>query len=547
MIRQVLLACGILLTALAPAQAAVSDLNFTVNTSEAVVVNTAGGTPRLQLNVGGVTRYATYASGSNTSALTFTYSPVAGDVDLDGIAIASTALDLNGGTVTDLAGNALSPLTFTAPNTSNIKINYPALSLDFVADRYTLNGTAYTPLSSFISSAGASFTRTSTATYFNSAGILQTAAANTPRFDYDPTTLTARGLMIEEARTNYVPDSQYTTLTTGSSTSNANWRFYCPGAVMPGCSISVTGTGSQNGIPYIDVRYIIPTNTSGANTYPYFGMVTYLTAISGDKGITSAYFGIPSYSTTGGSCMVGFSTRSYDSSYGYLAETTRAFTTTAPYGYLQTAVLTHGATAAYSNSYIYINVPDGASCDITIRLGAYQLEKGSFATSYIPTSGAVATRAADNFTIPTGTWLNTSMSTLAGQANSRGIATGGAATVADINNDTFNQRFQIRFVSTNLFGGVITSSGTVQGSPNTTGYTYGTFGKLAMTAKANDAVLYGNGAASSSVSTLTMPVSQSQMRIGAAASGGEKLNGWIKNIQYYPARLANAQMILLTQ
>lgn len=46
------------------------------------------------------------------------------------------------------------------------------------------------------------FTRTSTATYFDSSGVMQTAAAGTPRFDYDPTTLQPRGLLLEPAATN---------------------------------------------------------------------------------------------------------------------------------------------------------------------------------------------------------------------------------------------------------------------------------------------------------------------------------------------------------
>lgn len=91
---------------------------FTINLSEAVVVT---GMPRLVLDVGGVTRYAVYSAGSGSAALTFVYSVQSGDVDMDGIAI-SSPIDLNGGTLKDLAGNPAA-LSFTPPNTSGVKIN----------------------------------------------------------------------------------------------------------------------------------------------------------------------------------------------------------------------------------------------------------------------------------------------------------------------------------------------------------------------------------------------------------------------------------------
>jgi hypothetical protein len=98
--------------------AAAAALNFTVDASEPVVVT---GTPRLAIDVGGVTRYATYASGTGSSALTFSYAVQAGDFDANGITIV-TPLDLNGGTLTDLAGNPSTGLNFTVPDTSALKV-----------------------------------------------------------------------------------------------------------------------------------------------------------------------------------------------------------------------------------------------------------------------------------------------------------------------------------------------------------------------------------------------------------------------------------------
>ena len=79
------------------------NLDFTVNFSESVTVNTTGGTPRMALTVGTSTVYATYLSGSGTSALVFRYTVQANDLDANGIAVGTLAL--NGGTLADATGN----------------------------------------------------------------------------------------------------------------------------------------------------------------------------------------------------------------------------------------------------------------------------------------------------------------------------------------------------------------------------------------------------------------------------------------------------------
>ena len=77
-------------------------ITLTVNTSEAITVDTTGGTPALTLNTGDTVNYA---SGSGSSALVFTYTIGAGD-NVDDLQIVGFAL--NGGTFRDSAGNDLS-------------------------------------------------------------------------------------------------------------------------------------------------------------------------------------------------------------------------------------------------------------------------------------------------------------------------------------------------------------------------------------------------------------------------------------------------------
>ena len=99
-----------------PASAA--TVSFTITASEPVVVT---GTPRIAIDVGGVTRYATYLGGTGTTALIFSYAVQPGDFDANGIALVSP-LQLNGGTIADGAGNPVASLPFTLPDTSALNV-----------------------------------------------------------------------------------------------------------------------------------------------------------------------------------------------------------------------------------------------------------------------------------------------------------------------------------------------------------------------------------------------------------------------------------------
>jgi len=85
-------------------------VSVTVTLNEVVTVT---GTPRLSLNIGGISKIAEYFSGTGTSALVFQYTIAAGDTDANGISIAANSLALNGGTINVAAGNAAN-LSFSA-------------------------------------------------------------------------------------------------------------------------------------------------------------------------------------------------------------------------------------------------------------------------------------------------------------------------------------------------------------------------------------------------------------------------------------------------
>ncbi|WP_371325498.1 DUF4214 domain-containing protein [Dechloromonas sp. ZY10] len=88
-------------------------VSATVTMSAATTVNTGGGTPYLDLNIGGTTVQAAYASGSGSTSLVFQYTIQAGQTDANGISIGASGIHTNGGTFKDGSANDAT-LTFLA-------------------------------------------------------------------------------------------------------------------------------------------------------------------------------------------------------------------------------------------------------------------------------------------------------------------------------------------------------------------------------------------------------------------------------------------------
>ncbi|TRO24205.1 DUF4347 domain-containing protein, partial [Ectopseudomonas mendocina] len=110
-------------------------LDFAVNFDEAVTVDTSGGTPRLAITLDtGGTVYASYVSGSGTSALVFRLTVVDGQMDSNGISLGSS-IDANGGTLRDVAGNDTTTTLNSVGSTTGVLVDavapeVSAISLD---------------------------------------------------------------------------------------------------------------------------------------------------------------------------------------------------------------------------------------------------------------------------------------------------------------------------------------------------------------------------------------------------------------------------------
>jgi hypothetical protein len=118
------------------------SVTLTVNFSESVFV---AGAPRLALNDGGV---ATYAGGSGTNALAFTYVVLQGQNTSD---LTVSSLQINGGSIKDQAGNAavVSGAARNPAGTLKIDTTAPTVTINTIAGNDILSGTEAASASGF--------------------------------------------------------------------------------------------------------------------------------------------------------------------------------------------------------------------------------------------------------------------------------------------------------------------------------------------------------------------------------------------------------------
>ena len=82
-------------------------VTVTLTFSEAVSVDTANGTPRITLDIGGQPRHAAYSGdGSSAAAQAFSYTALVSDTDTDGVSVLANSLALDGGTIQATEGSA---------------------------------------------------------------------------------------------------------------------------------------------------------------------------------------------------------------------------------------------------------------------------------------------------------------------------------------------------------------------------------------------------------------------------------------------------------
>lgn len=412
---------------------------------------------------------------------------------------------------------------------ANQPTTFPSLNLDFI------NTQVLDPR--------ISFSRNSTATRFNSVGILEVVGNNQPRFDYDPVTLTQSGLLIEESRTNSIRNNTMVGAVAGTpGTLPTNWFVF---TVATGLTTSVVGTGTENGINYADVRL---NGTAAGGTNIIWGLEgnTSVAAANAQIWTESSYLKLQAGSLAGITDIrlqndERTATTYIRSNFSSALAVTSAALNTQRFSFVST--LSGGATVAFIVPYVIINFSTGVAIDITLRIGMPQLELGGFATSVIPTSTGTVSRAADTASIDTLTpWYNPTEGTLFAESSvNYAIPATVFPIVASLNDNTVNNRIDIGYVTSNVAGFEIVAGGVVQSTMYPANARI--VRKNAGAYSANNFAISTSGSVASTNSTGSVPT-VTRLGIGSRTTGYSAIH--VRRIAFYQSRLSNTQIQVMT-
>ena len=238
------------------------------------------------------------------------------------------------------------------------------------------------------------FARATAGTFLSATGSLVVAPPNTPRFNYRFNSTTGNyeslGLLIEGASTNYIRNNTTAGAVAGTpGTLPTNWGTFFP---ISGVTRTVVGTGTENGIDYLDLR-LAGTPSAAGSYFLQFDNNTSAVASIGQTWTTSVFLKLASGSLAGINAVL-VSTSNRNSLGDVIAAGSTSVTVTSNLRRFSNTFTNPGANTAYEIGLIELQL-SGAAIDITLRIGLPQLEQAEFPSSVIRTSSGAASRSAD--------------------------------------------------------------------------------------------------------------------------------------------------------
>ena len=379
------------------------------------------------------------------------------------------------------------------------------------------------------------FTRASTtSTFINSSGLIATAGTNVPRFNYDPTTLAPRGLLIEGSATNICLNGSMAFTATAPTSWNRGFTQCTVASVdsttflgQKAWSISATASGQRD---LLEQSISLAANTT-------YTVSVYLEAVTGTTAVFAYMTSLPSGATSG--------------------------TVVNPSAGRVSFTVTVGATAGNGTLRLGIGAATGTgvSADASVRFSHVQVEAGSGASSYIPTGASTVQRAADqcemtgsNFSswfqsgTPYTMLFKYSMNNPADWAGSnvdRGV---GLLSASFSNPRVFiNAAYRVASGSTDIGRFVrVFDSGTLDMTPSVLPAAASNTA-LVFAVNTNDAALYAANQSLGTDASCTLLTGYTDFSIGRVSGSSGHLNGCIRQIKYWPTRLPDSTLQSLTQ
>lgn len=396
------------------------------------------------------------------------------------------------------------------------------------------------------------FTRASNGTEFSPSGSLITATTNEPRFDYNPLSLQPRGLLLEGARTNIIADSD--------NYGVAGWLKTRSSITA---SAGVSPTGASNASKLVEDTTASATHTLERNIAGGIVLGSTYTQTVYFKAAerTSVQIRFTSDGTVWGTAnepradynlatgtVSNFAGGSLGVSFADIQNVGNGW-------YRCVLAATAQANGISSIRYLLLNAGatsytgDGVSGAL---LFGSQAELGSFASSYIPTTGTAATRADDSAlnTILSSIGYNQAQGTIVIELEPMVTTLAAFQIPFSITNGTANNRIILEHTTAGNGSWRVTDGGVAQvaGLAATPGFTANSITKRAFAYAANDFAACANGGTVVTQGTGTVPSNLNQLAIGhyAVGSVNSPWFGWIRRLTYYPTRLPNATLQALS-
>ena len=243
-----------------------------------------------------------------------------------------------------------------------------------------------------------SFSRASEATYFDGAGVLQTAGVDQRRPVFDPGGELTGTILIEPAGANEVPNPRFVGAVAGSPGTLPTGMSFVNGGVAR----ASVATGTEAGMPFLDLRITGTTTVSEARRFTIIPAGSRPPASVADAGdwVGSLYLSLAA-NPGGAAPLARIEMRGWDGA-GVVQNLSSADVAIGA-GALQlnrrqfAVALTTPGIVSVDVALVLVHAA-ATTFDYTLRLGGPQMERGAAASSLIlppPATVARSTRAAD--------------------------------------------------------------------------------------------------------------------------------------------------------